>query len=262
MGDFFKILLKNCFSQALKSIREFENIKTLYQIAAKSLGEKEFRNVLTEKGPNGNNALLWAINTADYEIFQLTFEQIKEKSEIKKWILIKNTDRYNALYLLISNKEALMLQTLLEYFDKNLDEKEICEIFEQSTKKNYKFYDVCVLLYNQNVFNLIWSFIDTHISRENQRLLVGEQIVQIATSRWQENATCSVLDLIASLFDESEIKQILDYKNQESQTAFHMASKRSNLSHLQMLCKFAHAFLSKEDFLALVSHVDANENSM
>lgn len=262
MGDFFKILLKNYFSQALNKIRQIDNLKSLYEITTKTLGEREFHNVLMTKGLNGNNALHWAINTSDYEIFQLTFGQIKQKSEVKKWILLKNMDRYNTLYLILANKEAYMLQSLLEYFGNNLTEEEIFEIFEQSTKKNYKFFDICVQLYNQNVFNLIWSFIDAHISRENQRALVGEQIVMLATSRWQENATCSVLDLIASLFDENEIKKFLEYKNHEGQTPFHTASMRSNISHLQLLCKFSHAFLNQDDFLSLISLVDANESSM
>lgn len=259
MGDLFKILVKNYFNQALNTVQQIDNLKKLFEITAKTLGEKEYQNILMAKGNNANNSLHWAINTSNYEMFQLTFEQMKQKSMIKKWIILKNMDRYNALYLMLANHEAQMLQILLEFFDNNMTENEIYEVFEATTKRNYKFYDTCVLVYNQNVFNLIWSFIDTHLSRENQKQLIGEQIVTIAVSKWQDGATCLVLDLISSLFDENEIKQILNYSNREGQTAFHIASKRSNLSQLQMLCKFSHSYLSKEDFLALISHVDANE---
>lgn len=262
MEDFFKILVKNYYTQALKIIRDVKNLNILFTITSKTLGDKEFKNVLMTKGFNGNSTLHWAINTNDYEIVQLTIGQIKEKSEIVKWILMRNNEKSNALYLTIANKEPQILQLLLEFFDNNLEEKAIFDVLEQTARGNYKFFDTCVLIYSYSIFNLIWSFIDTHISRENQKHLIGEQIVSLGTARWQDNATCSVLDLISNLFDGDAINQLLSYKNFEGQTPFHEASKRTNLSHLQLLCKFAHAFLTKDDFLALISHADCNGESM
>lgn len=264
MEDFFKVFVRNYFMQAIKTVGQVDNVKTLFYLTRKVLNEEEFTKTLLERGVNGNNLLQQSIMYNNFNLFNLTFEQFKEKSSIIRMITSKNNDEQNSLYMLANSNSINMLNVFFNYFSNNLNEDELMEIFEGSTKKNYKFLDIFMLYYNPVVLNLVIKFIEVHLSPDNFKKLIGESIIVLAVSKWQEGATTTVLDLIANLFseDEGEIKRLLFGKNWEGQTAFHAASKNYCLNQLQTLCKFAHAFLSKEDFIELISSVDANEFSM
>lgn len=264
MAEFFEVFIRNYFGQALKIITRVENLKLLFEVTKSSLKENDFNRTLMERGFNGNNALQCAIETGDMEKFKLTFEQIQGRASVISLMQMRNTDGYNTLNMAIFNRNSTsMLNVFFEFFSNKMNEADLMKIFEGSTKQNQKFLDACMMMYDRNTFNLILNFLDAHLSIENYKKLIGDTLIAIAVSKWQESATVTALNLIDNFFtEEGEIKKLLRTLNYEKQTAFHAASKNNNLNQLQTLCKFAHAFLSKEDFIELITHVDTNEFSM
>ncbi|KAG5679217.1 hypothetical protein PVAND_008801 [Polypedilum vanderplanki] len=204
-----------------------------------------------------------ALLFGDQEMFKLIWSSFKlDRNAVIDWILNKNNEGMNSFHMAINFHKIEILQPMLEFFSLHLNETEIIDIFDKSTKANYKFLDMVVLFYNESIFNLLVDFIHNHLSIENKKKIISSNIISFAVSKWQESALVKTLNFIENLFDENEIKEIIFAKNWENQTAFHVASKNSNLSQLQTLCKFAHYYLSTEDFVKIISTKDSNDYSI
>lgn len=263
LDDFFKVFLLNNFSQALTKIETVEGLEKFISIVKKSLGPKEYHQIVTKPGGDGNNALQTVILTNNVDMFRVIWSSFDHGHKaIANWIIGKNLDGHNSLYLVIYNHQIEMLQIMLEYFSASLEEAQIMFIFDNTRKTIYKFLDIAVLFYNQKIFDLITDFLQIHLSVYSQKELVGEYIVIQAVTKWQDSALTKVLNFMESIYDENEIKEIIFNKNWEGQTAFHVASKNRNLTQLQQLCKFAHYYLSKEDFIEAIKAKDKSEYSL
>jgi hypothetical protein len=263
LGDFFKVFLLNSFSKALNKIKTPECLNRFIGIVKQSLEPKEYHQVITMTGGDGNNALQTAILTNNVDIFRVVWSSFGYGHKaIANWIIAKNLDSDNSLYIVIYNRQIEMLQIMLEYFSARLEEEQIMYILENTRKANSKFLNIAVLFYDQKIFDLIMDFLQNHLSITSQKELVGEGLITQAVTKWQDSALTKVLNFVENVFDENEIKEILFNKNWEGQTAFHVASKNRNLTQLQQLCKFAHYYLSKEDFIEVIKAKDKSEYSL
>lgn len=263
LHEFFKVLIFNYFTHVLYNMRNVENVEKLIQITIKALSQKELLQVLTKSGFGGNNSLQLAINSGNFEFFRVIWSSFEfNEKAVTNWMLSKNIENNNALYMIIQNSEFEMLKNVLEYFSAFLDETQIMFIFDATGKKNYKFLDIAVLYYDRQIFNLLIDFVQSHLSIECQKTLISTNIISLAVSKWQESPLIDALTMIENLFDETEIKNFIFSTNWHGQTAFHIASRNSNLSHLQGLCKFAHYYLTDSDFVEILSAKDSNEYSM
>ncbi|CAG9799998.1 unnamed protein product [Chironomus riparius] len=263
LGDFFKVFILNNFSQALAKIKTVESLEKLIDIAKKTLGTKDYHKIITKSGGDGNNALQTVIFGRNVDMFRVIWSSFDYGHKaIANWIIGMNLDKVNSLYIVIYSHQIEMLQIMLEYFSISLEEEQILFIFDNTRKTNYKFIDIAVLFYDQKIFDLIMDFLQRHLSASNLKELVGNGIISQAVTKWQESALPKVLNFIESIFDENEIKDMLFNKNWEGQTAFHVASKNRNLTQLQQLCKFAHYYLSKKDFIDVIKAKDNSEYSL
>lgn len=263
LGDFFKIFVINNFPQAVTKIKTVEGLEKFIDIAKKTLGSKDYHQIVTIPGNDGNNALHTIILTRNVDMFRVIWSSFDQGDKsIANWIIKNNLDKVNSLYLVIYTNQINMLQIMLEYFSVSLEEGQIMYILDNTRKANFKFLNIAVLFYDQKIFNLITDFLHNHLSVNCLKELVSKGIVSQAVTKWRESALTNVLNFIESIFDENEIKDILFNKNREGQTAFHIASKNRNLTQLQQLCKFAHYYLSKEDFIEIIKAKDNSEYSL